>query len=247
MNAFDVFGYFKNEHKDTAMPITLKDISWVDFFSRAEHSVFLCGGELRTSADKDIADKCVAILKEKFKSNPNFCVSIMGGSWLIEGGKAPKGDDPIINYTLQGLYSMAKDNPSYNIWFYYNPLNVAEATEVGYLHNVIIDEGEATQVAYIEYPHGCPGKNKHYENREWLYSQDSEFATDVIRIRDNFCSNLGIQRQSIIDAYQKVKEWTLRDFYKETKMWRYTKPFGFSLCLRLWLLGFTRLPKLMNQ
>jgi len=242
MNAFEVFEDIKHRYKETAESTTLKKISWIEFFKHAEKSVFLCGGELRTSAHKKIADKCIEILKNKLETIPEFSVSIMGGSWLIEGKGAPRGEAHSINYTIKGLYELAQNNPKLNISFYCIPLNVSEATESGYLHNAVIDEGEENQKAYLEYPHGCPLLIRKYNNREWLKSQDTEFIQAVVNIRESFRVQWNLQPHYNLRVLETVKMQTLKRFYLRTLGWNYNGRFGFGLCMKMWLSGLLKQP-----
>jgi len=237
MNAFDVYRYIEEKHKTVVTTIRMKKLCWSDFIERANYSISLNGGELRTAAKKETADEFIKVLIRKFAENPDFVVSIMCGPWLVEGEEAQKGEDPAINNTLRELYKLSLENQNYNIYIYCNPLNVLESTEAGYMHSVIIDEGKPTQEAYLEYPHGCPKNPNAYKRHKWMNSKNVGFINDVIRTRKNFCKQWGIEQQTIETAYRQIREWTFIDFYTSTEGWNYSTRLGFGNRLKKWLNG----------
>jgi len=244
MNAFLVFDHLKKKHKGIIETKQLKDINWNDVFSSAKHSVFLCGGEMRTSANPDVAMGYYNTLKSNLNSNPSFNISVMCGSWLYaeKPRDEPTGECPAFNATLRLLHELAKENSESNISFYLNQLNVVESTESGYLHNIVIDEGMPTQRAFIEIPHGCPKKgSKKYNSYKWITSNDVSFVNDVVNVRETFRAHWGVKMQPAAgdSVFNEIVNMSIEsaDFYRVTKNWNYSSYFTFVLCLRRWLKG----------
>lgn len=241
MNAFLVYDHIKKRHKNIIESKKLIEINWRDVFMSAEHSVFLCGGEMRTAAKPDIATEYMEVLRGKFDSNPEFKVSVMCGSWIYAESE-PTGNESAFNATLKGLHQLAQEKAEADISFYVNHLNVVESADSGYLHNVVIDEEMPTQQAYLEIPHGCPKEgSERYKFYEWITSNNEAFVWDVINTREKFRTRWGVkaQRAGCDDTYEEVKSITIedKDFYRVTKKWNFRTYFGYSVCLKRWLSG----------
>ena len=244
MNAFLVFDYLKKKHKRIIKTEKLRSIEWTEVFASAKHSVFICGGEMRTLASSKVAKDYYNIFSGKLSSNSEFNISVLCGSWLYAEKQRvePTGEAPAINATLKKLHELAKEKPESNISFYLNQLNVAESTETGYLHNVIIDEGTSTQRAFIEVPHGCPKKDSDkHDNNIWISSSDEEFVRDIINTRETFRVHWGIKMQPAAgdSVFDEIANMSIEseDFYRVTKNWNYRSYFAFVLCLKRWLSG----------
>jgi len=162
----------------------------------------------------------------------------MCGQWIFAGSNPEQNETPLLNNTIRKFYNLALENRDSNwINFYYNYLNAVESIESGYLHSIVVDEGDVdNQIAYLEKPHGEAQEDDSYERRSWICSNDIAFMHDVIQMRDGFCSRHNIISQNVINAHEKIVERTIPmdEYYRETKGWGFMSRKEFEECRRHW-------------
>jgi len=235
MNSFQIFKYMeRNYRKVIEGSVLIEYISWEDIFNDAIDSVFICGGEFRKGDEIEEAEECIKIAKQKRSANPNFHVSVMCGQWIYAGTKPSSDNTPAENNMMRELHKAAIDGDDW-ITFYYNYLNVVESVESGYLHSIVVDEGEESQKAYLEQPHG-DFQEGDYEKRKWIISSNADFVNDVIQIRERFCLRYGIIPQDPASSYNRIVERTLYkdDFHLHTNGWNFSTCGEYDECKRRW-------------